>query len=110
MSKSSGIVEIVEINANQAEVVDWDQFSIWLTEILKENTVIITFTKKDGTERVMKCTLNPKLLPPLVPLKEGEVKKERKKSETSIVVYDLEAQAWRSFVTKSVKKTELSLL
>ena len=33
--------------------------------ILAENEAIIVFTKKDGTEREMKCTLIPEMLPPV---------------------------------------------
>jgi len=33
----------------------------WLTEILQEQSVEIIFTKKDGTERTMKCTLMEKI-------------------------------------------------
>ena len=37
---------------------DWDKFTNWLTGMLKINeTVTVTFTKVDGSERVMNCTL-----------------------------------------------------
>jgi WYL_2, Sm-like SH3 beta-barrel fold len=85
---------------------DWKLFSEWITSVLKENIVTVTFTKKDGSERVMRCTLNPELLPK-VEIKENKV--ERKRSDTSIAVYDLEAAGWRSFITRSVKKIEFSL-
>jgi len=80
---------------------DWNKFSTWLKGMLNTTEVTVTFTKKDGTERVMKCTLDPKQLPP-VPVVEG--KKERKKSEDTIAVYDLEVGSWRSFTIKSVTK------
>jgi hypothetical protein len=83
---------------------DWELFANWITEVLKENTVTVTFIKKDGSERVMRCTLNPELLPK-VEVKEN--KESRKKSETSIAVYDLEADGWRSFVTRSVKRVTI---
>jgi len=87
---------------------DWDKFSNWLTGMLKINeSVTVTFTKQDGTERVMNCTLKPELLPEAKPLQEG--KTPRKESTTSIRVYDLEKQEWRSFTTKNVTRVEFSI-
>jgi hypothetical protein len=87
---------------------DWDKFTNWLTGMLKINeSVTVTFTKKDGTERVMNCTLKPELLPEAKPVAEG--KEPRKESTTSIRVYDLEKQEWRSFTTKNVTKVEFSI-
>lgn len=70
-----------------------------LPELLKTCIVSVTFTKKDGTERVMKCTLRPDLLPTQVV---NEDKPAKKKSETSIAVYDLEINAWRSITYDTV--------
>ena len=87
---------------------DWDKFSKWLNGMLKINeTVTVTFTKQDGSERVMNCTLKPELLPEAKPLAEG--KQPRKESTTSIRVYDLEKQEWRSFTTKNVTRVEFSI-
>lgn len=80
---------------------DWDSFSNWLNGILHVNPVTVTFTKKDGTERVMRCTLQPELLPK-VELKESA--KPRKESNTSMRVFDLDKGEWRSFTIKSVKQ------
>ena len=79
---------------------DWDSFGNWLNGILQVNPVTVTFTKKDGTERVMRCTLQPELLPK-VELKENA--KPRKESTTSMRVFDLDKNEWRSFTIKSVK-------
>jgi len=87
---------------------DWDKFTNWLTGMLKVNeTVTVTFTKQDGTERVMNCTLKPELLPETKPLHEG--KTPRKESTTSIRVFDLEKKEWRSFTTKNVTRVEFSI-
>ncbi len=85
---------------------DWDKFGKWLKGILKVGVATITFTKKDGTERVMECTLDPALLPP-APVTEG--KKERKVNEDVLAVYDVEAQGWRSFTIKSIKSVNLTI-
>ena len=85
------------------ELVDTTTKSV-LPELLKTSVVTVTFTKKDGTERVMMCTLMPALLPPQVV---NEDKPAKKKSETSIAVYDLEISAWRSITYDSVSSIEV---
>lgn len=82
----------------------WNTFTKWLVGILKTNEVTVVFTKKDGTERVMRCTLNPEVLPKQ---EVTEDKKPRKKADSNLAVYDLEMKGWRSFVIKSVKKVDL---
>lgn len=89
---------------------EWNKFTNWLTGMLKINeSVTVTFTKVDGSVRVMNCTLKPDLLPvvEVKPLAEG--KTPRKESTTSIRVYDLEKKEWRSFTTKNVTKVEFSI-
>lgn len=78
----------------------WDSFANWLKGILHVNPVTVTFTKKDGTERVMRCTLQPELLPK-IEIKEDA--KPRKESTTSMRVFDLDKSEWRSFTIKNVK-------
>ena len=85
---------------------DWDKFTVWLKGILKVSPVTVTFTKKDGTERVMKCTLEESQLPK-VELKEDT--QPRKESTTSMRVFDLEKNEWRSFVIKSVKRIQITI-
>ena len=89
---------------------EWNKFTNWLTGMLKINeSVTVTFTKVDGSVRVMNCTLKPELLPvvEVKPLQEG--KTPRKESTTSIRVYDLEKSEWRSFTTKNVTRVEFSI-
>ena len=89
---------------------EWNKFTNWLTGMLKINeSVTVTFTKVDGSVRVMNCTLKPELLPVVEtkPLQEG--KQPRKESTTSIRVYDLEKKEWRSFTTKNVTKVEFTI-
>ena len=85
---------------------DWDKMTRWLSGVLKSNVVTVTFTKKDGTERVMNCTLNPEVLPP-APVTEG--KKERKVNESIMSVYDVDVKGWRSFTIKSLKHISLTI-
>lgn len=85
---------------------DWDKFTEWLKGMLAVSEGIVTFTKSDGTERVMKCTLVPDQLPK-VEIKEGA--KPRKESTTSMRVFDLEKNEWRSFTIKKVKQVNFTI-
>jgi hypothetical protein len=85
---------------------DWDKFTEWLKGMLAVSEGIVTFTKSDGTERVMKCTLVPDQLPK-VEIKEDA--KPRKESTTSMRVFDLEKNEWRSFTIKKVKQVNFTI-
>ena len=74
-----------------------DEFS----NLLKEGIVEFEFIKKDGTVRSAKGTLEPSLLPPAKPEGDSEVAAPRKKNESVFVYYDLEKNAFRSFVKAS---------
>jgi hypothetical protein len=84
---------------------EWNKLDKWLRGVLKTETVTVTFTKKDGTERVMNCTTNPDIVPK-VEVKEGAV--PRKESETTMRVFDTDIKEWRSFTTKSIKHLNLT--
>ena len=85
---------------------DWDKFTEWLKGMLAVSEGVVTFTKSDGTERVMKCTLVPEQLPK-VEIKEDA--KPRKESTTSMRVFDLEKNEWRSFTIKKVKQVNFTI-
>ena len=73
---------------------------------LHTNVVTVTFTKKDGSERVMRCTLQEEFLPAqdVKDIKEGKV---RNKSEEVVAVWDLEKESWRSFRLDSIKAVKV---
>jgi hypothetical protein len=85
---------------------DWDKFTEWLKGMLAVSEGVVTFTKSDGTERVMKCTLVPEQLPK-VEIKEDA--KPRKESTTTMRVFDLEKNEWRSFTIKKVKQVNFTI-
>ena len=70
-----------------------------LTELLRTGIVEVKFTKVDGTERVMRCTLQPQYLPESI---EKEGVKVRNPDVQS--VWDIDINAWRSFRFDSVKE------
>lgn len=67
---------------------------------LQKGVVGITFTKKDGTERTMMCTLDADVIPTEFAPK-GEDK--RVKNDEALAVFDVEKEGWRSFRWDSVK-------
>lgn len=78
-------------------------FRGWLKGVLTVQPATITFTKKDGTERVMNCTLRGDMLP-VVEIKED--KTPRKQNDNILSVYDLDAKGWRSFTVNAVKRVQ----
>jgi hypothetical protein len=77
----------------------------WLRGLLRSEIVNVTFDKKDGSERIMKCTL----LESEIPTENQPKGTNRAHSDESIAVFDLEKSAWRSFRFDSVKKVDFTL-
>jgi len=65
-------------------------FREWTLGLLHDGIVTINFKKQDGTERVMKATLKPGLVPVVESSK-------RKPNVECQVVWDTEIGEWRSF-------------
>ena len=81
---------------------------VWLLEILHKSPdpVFVTFTKSDGSERVMKCTLNDKYVVPY----ERKTDAEKKPRDGDIIpVWDLDNTAWRSFKLSTVTTVEFAM-
>jgi F0F1-type ATP synthase gamma subunit len=66
-----------------------------LTELLKNKYVKVTFTKLDGSERKMTCTLHEDVVKPYEA--KTEKKKQKKEDSNLIAVWDVEKDAFRSF-------------
>ena len=70
---------------------------------------LVVFTKKDGTEREMRCTLNPSLIPK-EKYPQSTVSEESSSATGSTVrVFDIEKQEWRSFRWDSIKQFTLDI-
>ena len=80
-------------------------FRKWLISHLKFGPVTIYFTKKDGTERKMACTLKEENIV------QYEKKTERVKTlnEETCPVFDLEKNEWRSFRYDAITKVEFTI-
>jgi hypothetical protein len=77
----------------------------WLTGILRDFVVEVKFTKKDGTERVMQCTLQESSIPETSKPKGSN----RAVSEESLRVFDTEKNEWRSFRWDSIKSVKFGV-
>lgn len=84
------------------------EFQSWLKGLLHAENVQdlrITFTKSDGTERVLKATLDESRIPTeKQPKQTGRVS-----SKDAQPVFDVDLGEWRSFRWDSVKAVEFSL-
>lgn len=83
-----------------------------VSKLLKESNCEVTFTKTDGSERIMKCSLCENVLKPYIKeaeerkqqmIAEGKEVKERPENPNVLSVIDLEKQSWRSFRIDSIK-------
>jgi hypothetical protein len=72
--------------------------------LLRDNICVVTFTKRDGTERVMRCTLKSDLLPAPVATKPTTEVKVRKTNPDTLAVWDLDKNAWRGFSVEQIKE------
>jgi len=89
---------------SQADEKNRQKFRDWLAGLLKTEEVDLTFTKKDGTIREMKCTLIEDLLPQI----EKKTDRVKKESNDVIAVFDLDKNAWRSVRYDSITQINFS--
>jgi len=84
----------------------------WLKADLHEGVMIVTFTKKDGSERVMTCTTRVDLIPVALRWKTPPQVPVPLVTETVVppgpvdhlfVVFDLENEGYRSFRYSTIK-------
>lgn len=110
--------EVVSLPAGTFDEWDdsqWLTFKNWLKNILFTDIVEIIFTKRDGSERTMICTLRGDLIKTtpipvfdevsadsqLAPIK--PFRKPAKISDATLRVFDTEVGEWRSFRVRSIK-------
>ena len=74
-----------------------------IVSVLNSNIATVIFTKKDGTERTMECTLMRPYIPESVFSKTRVIPDPR----TSVSVWDIEENNWRAFRLDSIKSFEV---
>jgi hypothetical protein len=88
---------------------EFEEFKTWTLGVLRDETskdVCVTFTKKDGTNRDMFCTLVESRIPTD---KQPKTETTSKDSGSALRVFDTEKQEWRSFRWDSVTKVGFKL-
>ena len=79
-----------------------------IREFLLDEIIEVCFTKKDGTERKMLCTLKAEHIPAYnTPILEDEAGAVENKSYMN--VFDVENNGWRSFIIDNVKYIKTNL-
>lgn len=78
----------------------WTKKSVF--ELARKDIIRVVFTKTDGTERVMVCTLMDQFLPAIL----EDTETMTKDNPNVLSVIDLEARSWRSFRIKSIIRVE----
>ena len=68
-----------------------------LKTLLQTNILEVVFTKMDGTERVMHCTLDSTKMPELTVFAEETKKKPGVENLDVLKVWDVDKSAWRAF-------------
>jgi hypothetical protein len=75
-----------------------------LNQMLREQILTVTFLKLDGDQRVMTCTKSQALIP------EAHLPKTGREAKPGTVnVWDVNAQAWRSFRYNRVQQVDTSV-
>jgi len=72
-----------------------------ILDLLSNNDCEVTFTKVDGSVRVMPCTLRAAALPAKL------TESKRTKNESVISAWCLDKSEWRSFKVANVTKIEI---
>jgi hypothetical protein len=86
-----------------SEFLKTPEFREWLIGLLSDekNPTRVTFTKKDGTQRVMRCTRSPAQIP-----EDQHPTNGTNDSQTSLRVFDLDKNEWRSFIIENITHIE----
>lgn len=71
-----------------------------IVEKAKNGVITVRFTKVNGDERTMKCTLLSEYLPNQTDIEETTARV----NDNVLAVWDVEANGWRSFRVDSVKE------
>ena len=74
-----------------------------IANLLRQHEATITFTKKDGSERVMKCTLKEGVVVP----HEKTTDRVKEPKNDILPVWDTEASAWRSVTIPNILSIEV---
>jgi hypothetical protein len=99
------MMETLDVRTEKPTLFPSEKEKNWLRALLREQNVTVTFTKLDGSERKMVCTLSESQ----IPVANQPKTSTKVKNDQVLAVFDVENQGWRSFRWDSITKIELSL-
>ena len=85
-----------------------DERRAYLSKELASGVSEVTFTKVDGSQRIMPCTLRESVLPARSGEQASKSVEKREKAMNVLSVWCLDQMAWRSFRVDNV--TEIKIL
>lgn len=92
---------------------EFEEFKTWTLGLLHDENIKsglrVTFTKKDGSERKMYCTLVESRIPADKRPKSVSESEVTSTTGSAVRVFDTEVGEWRSFRWDSVKQVEFEL-
>lgn len=91
-------------NGSTTPSISLDKSKESLQELLRNFVAIVTFTKKDGTERVMKCTLKQDIAIP----HERKTERVKEPKDDLLPVWDIDASAWRTITVPNILTVEIN--
>lgn len=74
---------------------------------LRENVLEVYFTKVDGSERLMRCTLKEDLLPDSYKEEKDQETDFHQKNQDVVACWDVQKGGWRSFRIDSIKYIQI---
>jgi hypothetical protein len=74
---------------------------------LRNFVVEVTFTKTDGTNRTMRCSLDPKFLPESYKQDQEKEIEFHQENPNVITAWDVQKGGWRSFRIDSVQYLQI---
>lgn len=77
----------------------------WMSSMLKMGPMKVAFLKKDGSERVMNCTLQEGIAIP----HEKTTDRVKQTSDEVCPVWDIDKGAWRSFRYDSITRIDIDI-
>lgn len=87
------------------EPEEQEAFRSWLKSMLRMGGVELTFTKTDGTERVMNASLEETK----IPVYESKTGRTKTPNDEVISVVDIDIGEWRSVRYDSIKLVRITL-
>lgn len=99
MTQLNEIVNFDEHWYANADDINQELFRKWFIGILQKNVATVTFTKLNGEQRVMDCTLKEDTIP----------KTDPKENAVLCTVWDTQKNAWRSFRFDRIKNINYNL-